>query len=82
MKDKTTETVEEFQYGTLEFAEKRIKELLDKRDITFCPLKSGVCTRACECFKYPKIVNNGPDDKPLFEVEGGYCTCYCLVGPT
>lgn len=82
MKDKTTEAVEEFQYGTLEFAEKRMKELLGKRDGVFCPLKNGMCERACDRFKYPRIVNNGPKDQPLFEVEGGYCICYCLVGPT
>ena len=82
MNDQETETVEEFQYGTLEFAEIRKKKLLVKRDITFCPLRDGMCERACECFRYPKIINNGPDDKPLFEVEGGFCTAYMLVGPT
>ena len=71
-----------FEYGTLQEAERRKKVALDSREGIFCVLKDGFCRVDCGCFEKPRIVNNGPEEHPLYECLGGYCTAYALVGPT
>ena len=72
---------QKFKYGTKEEAERRYEEKKIEIESIFCPLKGGMCRRACVCCEELKIVNIGTPEAPFWECHGGHCTAYCLVGP-
>ena len=82
MTEQNENTGQKFEYGTLEEAERRAAGSISSRQVIYCPLKDGFCRIDCDCFKKPKIINQGSDENPFYEVEGGYCKAYALVGPT
>lgn len=82
MTEQNENTGQKFEYGTLEEAERRAAGSISSRQVVYCPLRKGCCRTDCECFRKPNIVNQGSDEKPFYECDGGYCTAYTLVGPT
>jgi len=71
-----------YEYGGLREAERRKKERIEKRIHTQCPILKGMCKDNCVCYEALKVVNIGAPDGEFWDCQGGYCTCYALVGPT
>ena len=82
MTQEEKEPEEKFEYGTKEEAQRRYDEKVARINTTMCPLRDNTCRRSCVCFEPLKVVNKGTQETPFWICKGGFCTAYCLVGPT
>jgi len=71
-----------YEYGSVREADRRMIEKNQKRKYTYCPIVDGTCNDDCVCYVNAKVVNIGAPDSEFWDCQGGYCTCYALVGPT
>ena len=82
MTEQNEEPEQKIEYGSKEHAKAMDAKKLEDINTRMCPLRDNICRRSCICCKTLRVVNNGPEEKPHWDCEGGYCTAYMLVGPT